>query len=231
MSADELPEHDALAAELALGLLEGEDRALALRRVLADPEFARVVSDWRDRLAPLFDLVPRMTPSADLWVRIEAALDGQPAPSPRAGFWKGATAAALAAAAALAGVLALRPAPPPQIVTQPAPPRLAAPLMPEGVSGTMMASYDPGHAMLRVSAETMPDDGRMPELWVIPEGGEPRSLGMIKQAGTTEMAMPAELKAWLVDGATLAVTLEPATGSPTGKPTGPMIASGTLTTV
>jgi anti-sigma-K factor RskA len=68
-------------------------------------------------------------------------------------------------------------------------------------------------------------------LWVIPADGTPRSLGMIEKAGTTEMAMSAELKAWLVDGATLAVSLEPAGGSPTGLPTGPVIASGKLVTI
>ena len=43
------------AAELALGLLEGDERAAALRRVLADPAFAREVEDWRNRMAGLFD--------------------------------------------------------------------------------------------------------------------------------------------------------------------------------
>lgn len=231
MSADDLPDRDALAAELALGLLEGEERAAALRLVLSDRDFARAVADWRDALAPLFDLVADAAPSADLWSRIEAALDRPPA-APRTGFWKGATAAAVAVAAALAGVLVLRPALAPQIIEREAPvARLAAPLVPEGTASMVMARYDPAHAMLRIDANTMPDDDRAPELWVIPADGTPRSLGMIEKAGTTEMAMSAELKAWLVDGATLAVSLEPAGGSPTGLPTGPVIASGTLVTI
>lgn len=232
MSAEDLPDRDALAAELALGLLEGEDRAGALRLVLSDRDFARAVADWRDALAPLFDLVAEVVPSAGLWNRIEAALDGTPA-APRTGFWKGAAAAAVAVAAALAGVLVLRPAPVPQIIERDAPvvARLAAPLVPEGTASMVMARYDPAHAMLRIDANTMPDDDRTPELWVIPADGTPRSLGMIEKAGTTEMAMSAELKAWLVDGATLAVSLEPAGGSPTGLPTGPVIASGKLVTI
>lgn len=233
MSAEELPERDALAAELALGLLEGEARAAALRLVLSDHDFARAVADWRDRLAPLFDLVPEASPSADLWGRIEAALDGTSASAPRAGYWKAATAAALAVAAALAGVLVLRPPLAPQVIERekPVAARLAAPLVPEGTASIVMARYDPAHAMLRVDANTMPDDDRAPELWVITADGTPRSLGMIEKAGTTEMAMSAELKAWLVDGATLAVSLEPAGGSPTGLPTGPVIASGKLVTI
>ena len=45
---------DMTAAELALGVLDGEERAAALRRVLADPVFAREVERWRRYLAALF---------------------------------------------------------------------------------------------------------------------------------------------------------------------------------
>lgn len=233
MSADELPEREALAAELALGLLDGEERAAALRLVLSDRDFAAAVADWRDALAPLFDLVPEAAPSAELWSRIEAALESNAVAAPRTGFWKGATTVALTAAAALAGVLVLRPAPAPQIIEREASvvARLAAPLVPEGTTSLVMARYDPAHAMLRVDAKLMPDDDRAPELWVIPADGTPRSLGVFGKTGTTEVAMTARLRAWLVDGATLAVSLEPAGGSPTGLPTGPVIASGKLVTI
>lgn len=235
MSADgELPEDEALAAELALGLLDGADRAAALRRVLADRGFAKDVADWRDRLAPLFDLVPDANPSTYLWARIDAALDTAAMPAPaRIGVWKGATMAALAAAAALAGVLVLRPDPTPRVIVREAPvvARLAAPLVTPDTPSMVLASYDPSHAMLRVDTSTLPEDARTPELWVVPDGGAPHSLGLIGRSGTTELTMSAELKAWLVDGATLAVSLEPAGGSPTGQPTGPIVASGKLTPV
>jgi len=39
-------ERDALAAELALGLLEGQARADALRLSLSDPAFAALVTAW-----------------------------------------------------------------------------------------------------------------------------------------------------------------------------------------
>jgi anti-sigma-K factor RskA len=233
MSADELPEREALAAELALGLLEGEERAAALRLVLSDRDFARAVADWRDALAPLFDLVPEIAPSANLWTRIEAALDGNASAAPRAGLWKGATAIAFAAAAALAGVLVLRPAPAPQIIEREAPvvAQLAAPLVSDGTASVVMARYDPAHATLRIQANALPEDDRATELWVIPADGTPRSLGVFNKSGATEVAMTPTLRAWLVDGATLAVSLEPAGGSPTGLPTGPVIASGKLVTI
>ena len=42
------------AAELALGVLDGEEKAAAMRRVLAEPEFAREVERWRTHFAEMF---------------------------------------------------------------------------------------------------------------------------------------------------------------------------------
>ena len=60
------PEQDLLAAELALGLLDGTERAEALRLCLSDPAFARAVDAWSIRLSPL--LVFALT-SASIRVR------------------------------------------------------------------------------------------------------------------------------------------------------------------
>ena len=50
---------DVAAAELALGVLDGEERAAALRRMLAEPDFARDVERWRDHFAVMFAGSPR----------------------------------------------------------------------------------------------------------------------------------------------------------------------------
>ena len=50
------------AGELALGVLDGEERAAALRRVIADPAFAREVERWRDRLSGLHEEWPEADP-------------------------------------------------------------------------------------------------------------------------------------------------------------------------
>lgn len=61
------------------------------------------------------------------------------------------------------------------------------------------------------------------ELWAITPAG-PVSLGLLPVSGRGEMKMPDGLA---LDGApTLAVSLEPVGGSPTGKPTGPVLTSG-----
>ncbi|MBN8841445.1 MAG: hypothetical protein J0I25_14735, partial [Sphingomonadales bacterium] len=63
---------DMLAAELALGLLDGEERAAALRRMLVDPAFAREVEDWRHRLAGLFDDVVEVAAPVSIAERLAA---------------------------------------------------------------------------------------------------------------------------------------------------------------
>ncbi len=49
-------ERDALAAELALGLLDGAARAEALRSLMADPNFTPdMIGAWGRRFAALYD--------------------------------------------------------------------------------------------------------------------------------------------------------------------------------
>jgi anti-sigma-K factor RskA len=51
-------DREALAAELALGLLDGPEWAEALRLCLSDPEFGAEVGAWSLRLSLLLDAVP-----------------------------------------------------------------------------------------------------------------------------------------------------------------------------
>lgn len=60
------------------------------------------------------------------------------------------------------------------------------------------------------------------ELWLITDAG-PMSLGLLPTSGSGTMKMPLSVKG---DQLTLAVSLEPVGGSPTGKPTGPVLTSG-----
>ena len=104
------PDDQIEAAELALGLLEGGDRAAALERMLADTDFAMEVAWWREKLAALIAGYDAVVPPADVLARIELA-DHRPAGTPVAkvrprGPWvAGGTAAGARCVAAL-GVLA-----------------------------------------------------------------------------------------------------------------------------
>jgi len=70
--------------------------------------------------------------------------------------------------------------------------------------------------------------GRAPELWLIPAGGKPISVGMIARDKPTTLTLDPALLAQLGPTAALAVSVEPIGGSPTGQPTGAVIAKGAI---
>ena len=66
------------------------------------------------------------------------------------------------------------------------------------------------------------------ELWVIPSGGKPHSLGLIDPERSVKVMVPPELRPHVTADSILAISVEPPGGSPTGQPTGPVIANGKL---
>ncbi|WP_375396894.1 anti-sigma factor domain-containing protein [uncultured Sphingomonas sp.] len=229
-----------VAAELALGLLDGAERAEAQRRVLADPDFALTVDGWRVRFADLFAYWPDQAAPATAWSRIVAAIDdgglGVAALSSRAvALWRGAAlAAALVAASLLVVVVARTPS---KLVPAPTPasssaPALVAVIAPTGGDGAPIAAlYDPGAGTLRLAGVVAMAGDHDAELWVIPVDGKPRSLGLLAHDRATALVVGRTLRADLARGAQLAVSREPLGGSPTGQPTGAVVAAGTLTRI
>lgn len=220
-----------LAAEYALGLLTGpeldEARALAAR----DPGFRAEAAHWAARLSPLLDEVQSAEPAQRLWPAIEAATGGASdnvvALKRRVTVWRGISAGMTALAASLAVVL-LQPAPQAPIPIPAAP--MVAMVSDEGKTMTVVANWDPDDRQLVLAmAGDMPEDpGKAHELWIIPEGGTPRSLGTMADRPMSRMELAETLAELLRQGATIAISVEPPGGSPTGAPTGPVIASGTL---
>ena len=84
-----------------------------------------------------------------------------------------------------------------------------------------------------VPATLLTNDPRAMELWLILPGPNqrPQSLGLIQPGQPIRLTIPPELAGQLTPDAALAVSLEPPGGSPTGQPTGPVIASGKLTSL
>ena len=115
-------ERDVLAAELALGVLVGDERAEALRLQLGDPAFAALVERWNLHFAALCVDVPPAEVPDRLWRAIEGRLDsrGGEATARALRFWRAAALLAGTAAAALAIVLVASPEPQPRVVTVPA---------------------------------------------------------------------------------------------------------------
>ena len=222
---------DVAAAELALGLLEGDERATALRRQLADPAFAREVQHWREHFAALFAGSQERVPPAAVADRIEAHLD-RPVTSVAAspGFWRPLALTSSLAAAALVGVLVLRPTPTSLLVPPPQAQMIAAMALSDGKTAPLAAYYDPAKKMVRMPAPMPIPAGRSAQLWEIKTGQRPVPLGLFHVVGNSVVA-EAKTTDEIPAGTTLAISFEPIGGSPTGAPTGPVVASGALSKV
>jgi len=225
-------EPDMTAAEFALGVLGPEERVRAALRIGSDAAFAADVAAWEARLAPLAAEVAHHSPSAAVWPRIAAGLGQAPGLWNSAGFWRGATAAAAAVAViGLALSPLTRPAPPaPTPAPAPAATLIAA-LAPEpGKPAIVVAALDQNTGELILTPVALDiDQGKSPELWVIPEGQKAISLGVIDVAMPTRMPTPTYLSAANRKGAVLAITVEQLGGSPTGVAQGPIIGAGGFT--
>lgn len=218
-------EDEALAAEFALGLLAGAEAAEAERRMASEPAFRAAVTAWQERLAHLAGEVPEVVPSPGVARALEARLFP---PGPRASGLaglierlRGPVSGALAAALVLAlALLALAP-----FVGPPRPAPLGATLVAATGDLRFEARYDAGGGRLVVTraAGSPPAQGQAHELWLIAPDAAPVSLGLIGESGLA-VAYPEPPEGW-----TLAVSLEPAGGSPTGAPTGPVLAAAPLT--
>lgn len=244
------PDDDLLAGEYVLGVLDAQARRLVEARIEAEPEFAMHVSRWEERLGAWIGEIEAVQAPTHVWPRVRTALGWSSVQSARRGLWqninvwRGATAAAFAAAAALAVVflvspLTQPPAPSPEpepIATAPTPATAPFPvttLEADDGSPAYLAAVDVQRGRVTVvPVPSAPDtEGRVPELWLIPEGEAARSLGVIDTATAFEIAVPAELLAGLVPGSLLAVTLEPPGGAPQGVATGPITAKGAITRI
>lgn len=236
MTDDSTPaDRDTLAAEYALGVLDGQERLRAMALQRSDPAFARAVQEWEARLSPLLRDVDAVPPGDRLWSRISGRIEGSNDNFARAARrWRLATFATGAVAAALAVMVVTRPpAPPlpvPPVAATPGVQHVAQLVDPQG-KPLMTIGYDTRARTMRVSAADLTAAGRVPELWVIPPGGKPRSLGALTEHGASRIVPPAQLDAIVRDGATLAVTLELRQGIPHAAPSGAIVASGTITSI
>ncbi|MCP3054001.1 anti-sigma factor [Aurantimonas marianensis] len=225
-----------VAAEYVLGVLDGATRRSLERRAAKDPAFGAEIDAWAERLGPLAAAVPPAEPPAGLWPRIAADLDrvtrrpaGRSEPRGRrvSALWQWLGIGAMGLAAASLAALIL-------VAGQ----DLRAPVAADGTLTATLAS-DTGTPLVTVvidmntaTATLIPvagaaEPGRVPELWLLPAGGgAPRSLGLI----TMERPLRVVLKTGELDApaTALAVSMEPEGGSPTGLPTGPVVASGPL---
>jgi anti-sigma-K factor RskA len=219
----------ALAGEFVLGLLDSAGEAIATARIATDAAFAAEVEAWRERLAPM--LASEEAPPAHIWTAIENAMPlptGQDTGSGKLLFWRTLTGISVSAAAIL-GILLLQK---PEAVAPRAPEvSLIAALGSDTGPTALTASYNADTGRMIITPVSL-DTGKLyPELWVIPADGTPRSLGLVSSTGAVSLDVAADLRRYIDAGSTLAITPEPQTGGPGGQPSGPVIASGKVTTI
>ena len=224
-----MTERGIMAAEYALGLLEGEDLLEARGLMARDPAFASEVAFWEARLAPLLDEIAGAVPDEALWERIAAQVASDPGGEvvslrSRLRFWQRAAAGAAIAATGAVALLVLQPG--------------AAP--PAGAGGPLVASIPIGDTPLRLGVTYLPDRKEMlvsasglsadgvhdHELWLVPPAGDPLSLGVVQPGEEVRVALDPALAGLIGDGAQMVLTREPLGGKPEGQSAGPVVAEG-----
>jgi anti-sigma-K factor RskA len=225
-------------AEYVLGVLEAQDREQVERDMARSEAVASAVQRWRQRLLPLAEEAQPEAPAAHVWQRIRDELqlaEGRPArlAAERPGIWDslrfwqrfGLVTGVLLAAACVAIVTLLVRRPEPAAVAY-----MASTITEKGGQVGWTATMDIDRArMIVVPGSPHPlSAGRSAELWLIPQGGKPIPVGLISSTSPITIRLEPTLLARLGPTASLAVSVEPRGGSPTGQPTGPVIAQGPI---
>jgi len=217
---------DALCGEYLLGTLRGGARRRFEQAQHEEPLVAQRLQYWQSTMTPRYSKMVETQPSAQAWRRLERELElarYRPPWFRRAVVWQ---ACAGLATAALLLVLALAPFGP---APQP-PARQIAMLSAPGSAAQVSAGVtaDGLGIVLRSNRPVFAGPNQSYELWLIAgPGATPVSLAVLGSLDA-RFALSPQRAAQLRGGATLAVSTEPAGGSPTGLPTGPVILSGRI---
>lgn len=204
----EEPSIEATVAEYVLGLLPPEEARALEARLPREPALAALHGEWADAFVTLVD-GPDAAPPAPLRGRIEARLFGARPTSRRRWFgWAGLLGAPLAAFAAAFILLA-----PPDFD-----PTIHVDILVPEIGLNVAAGADEDTLRI-ITVEGTPAPGRSFEVWLVAGDAAPVSLGLLPASGAIDLPRPEGLASGMV----IAVSDEPAGGSPTGQPTGPVL--------
>lgn len=204
---------DQLAAAYVLGSLRGRARTRFEKLCLQLAPASNARHRWEDRLLPLAMSLAPVAPRDVVLPAIQRQLDRRPL----ARWWQFAAAASLVAITLLIGRLGMWSEPvwrPMAILAQ----ANSAPLWSIERSPDTTRLIMHTHGLVNLAAN------QSYELWVLPAGGgNPVSLGLMPTKGDAERTLNAQQRELLLTAMNIAVSLEPAGGSPTGLPTGPVV--------
>lgn len=216
---------DVLVGEYMLGVLRGAARRRFERAARDEPAVALRLRNLQREFTPRYSERIAVDLPVAGWKRLERELNLARHRAPwhsRLSFlryWAVGTTAALVLGIALFAMRATTETtltPIAQLAMKGAPPSVAAAL-----------SSDRRTLQLRAARPIVAGPLQSYELWVIPEGGAPLSLAVLGQLDGT-LEVPEGHRRQLRKGAVLAISVEPAGGSPTGGPTGPVILTGAI---
>ena len=225
-------EDDVLAGEYVLGALDHDTRRAVERRLAQDPGFAALVADWQTQFSALDSAYEEVAPPRAVWQQIEGKLFGTQERAPglwqSVALWRGLAAVASLLLAIMAGLWIGGPFQ--RGGTEPA--ELAAVLQADGSDVRVLALYDPLSGALRLSRLSgSPGAAQDFELWLIEGSQPPLSMGVMPNSERAVVPVAEVLRGKLSSGVTLAISLEPSGGSPTGAPTGPVVAAGAVSAI
>jgi len=219
---------DELAGEYVLGTLSAGERRRVALSLPHEPELRAAVAAWEARLLPLAAMVQPAEPSPQVWARVEASLAAarRPAPAPatrpwweRLGVWRALAATGFAAAAFMAVVPRLQaPVATPRYMVVLAAPNNMAP-------GWIVQVDSAGALKLAPLGTTSVAPDKSLQLWTKGEGWTgPVSLGLVQPGKAVDISLAALPP--LQANQLFEITLEPKSGSPIGRPTGPILYIG-----
>lgn len=225
MSAPEDHSDDAaLAGEYVLRLLDDEAHAAFEARLTREPALRALVQEWEEAFATLADDIPEETPPARIRAAVTDTLIPPEAPRRKSALWAWLSGGIVAAAVAVGAFVLV------QDDLFPPEPTLAATVAAE--DGTLIVSarfIAESNALTLVRETGAPRPGRVLELWLIADGADaPVSLGVLPDSTEARVSLP-EAVAQDLPGGVLAISDEPPGGSPTGAPTGDVLAVGPVT--
>jgi anti-sigma-K factor RskA len=221
---------DALASQYVLGTLSRRARRRFEAVMNAYLPARHAVAWWEQRLADMAIQLPPTTPPPRVWTQIEQRIDKSVSTPPARNtvrFWQALAASLAVVAVGLGSLLTLRE---PEVQVSPVEPARVA-IVADATAPLWIINAFPDLEQLRVRAlrAVSIEANRSYELWMLPDAGTPPvSLGLLPLTGETSVALDAALARTLDASSTLAVSLEPAGGSPTGAPTGPVVYTAPL---
>jgi len=217
-----------LSAAYVLGTLRGPARRRFERMAKEEEALAALVRRWEDALSPLAANVPPVDPPARVWREIESRIApaASSAPPAASGLWRafGLMAGGLATVL-LAFFVWISSGPRGEPVF------VAVLSAQDSGPRAVVSMHEPNTLRVHIVKPWAAAEGKSLELWVLPTEGSPRSLGLVANVSGDTMIRLRTTDARMQGANAFAVSLEPAGGSPTKLPTGPVLCSGAIAPV